>query len=205
MYGQFWDVVTIPNPNNIAYTNASIPYHQDLCYYEAMPGIQILHCLSSEVEGGENGWLDGFKIAEDVLSTDPFVFDALTQIPITYHKIDEENQRISIKPIISLNFFGEVESLYHSPPWEGPLRVPFYLVEPLYQAYSIFHKKYVQNPKYSIVTKFNQGEAMVFYNRRIFHSRSLIKVGGSRHLQGCYVSHDDFLNTWRLHKSRCSE
>lgn len=33
MYGKIFHVVAIENPNNMAYTNLPLPYHQDLWYF----------------------------------------------------------------------------------------------------------------------------------------------------------------------------
>nr|XP_006823837.1 PREDICTED: uncharacterized protein LOC100373291 [Saccoglossus kowalevskii] len=40
-----FDVVSKPQPINVAYSTAKIPFHMDLVYYESPPGLQLLHCL----------------------------------------------------------------------------------------------------------------------------------------------------------------
>lgn len=45
LYSQTFDVKSIPNPINIAYSNVSLGFHMDLMYYESPPGLQLLHCL----------------------------------------------------------------------------------------------------------------------------------------------------------------
>jgi alpha-ketoglutarate-dependent taurine dioxygenase len=54
MYGTTWDVLAVPNPINVAYTDIRLELHQDLLYYEAPPGLQFLHCLHAKAQGGEN-------------------------------------------------------------------------------------------------------------------------------------------------------
>jgi len=83
MYGPVWDVKSVPNPINVAYTSVELPPHQDLwfvstnlalrtlpdcdwccpSYYEAPPGLQLLHCLQFEMKkGGDNTFIDGFWV-----------------------------------------------------------------------------------------------------------------------------------------------
>ena len=45
IYGEEFDVKVDPNPINIAYADIPLPFHMDLIYYEAPPGLQFLHCI----------------------------------------------------------------------------------------------------------------------------------------------------------------
>ena len=45
LLSQMFDVVSTPNPINIAYSSVGLSYHIDLAYYESPPGLQLLHCL----------------------------------------------------------------------------------------------------------------------------------------------------------------
>ena len=42
---QVFDVVTTEDPVNIAYSPVQLNFHMDLAYYEAPPGLQLLHCI----------------------------------------------------------------------------------------------------------------------------------------------------------------
>lgn len=106
MYGLFWDVITEANPINVAYTDLPLPPHQDLwyafvtadltlSYYEATPGVQLLHCLITENEGAYNGWIDGIKICEEMKKSHPEEFEILTQTPVTFLRIDKDNYRVT--------------------------------------------------------------------------------------------------------------
>jgi alpha-ketoglutarate-dependent taurine dioxygenase len=66
IYGQFWDVKTVANPINCAYTNHALDLHQDLAYYESPPGIQLLHCVRFDegIKGGDSTFVDSFLVAE---------------------------------------------------------------------------------------------------------------------------------------------
>jgi gamma-butyrobetaine dioxygenase len=45
IYGESFDVKVDKNPINIAYADGPLPFHMDLVYYEAPPGLQFLHCI----------------------------------------------------------------------------------------------------------------------------------------------------------------
>ncbi len=76
MYGTVFDVKSVPQPINIAYTSLKLDLHQDLLYitgklhhsafvtsyYETPPGIQFLHCIQNEAKGGESVFVDGIKV-----------------------------------------------------------------------------------------------------------------------------------------------
>jgi len=53
VYGLTFDVVSLPNPNNIAYSSAGLAPHMDLVYFESPPGLQYLLCRRNDamVEG----------------------------------------------------------------------------------------------------------------------------------------------------------
>ena len=45
IYGTQYDVKVVANINNIASLECALPMHMDIPYYEAPPGLQLLHCL----------------------------------------------------------------------------------------------------------------------------------------------------------------
>ncbi len=51
-FGTTFEVISKPNPNNLAYTSHALPLHTDLANQELPPGFQFLHCLANEAEGG---------------------------------------------------------------------------------------------------------------------------------------------------------
>ena len=66
IYGATFDVVTTPNPINVAYSSEALELHMDLAYYESPPGLQLLHCMefSEDISGGESTFLDAHAVAE---------------------------------------------------------------------------------------------------------------------------------------------
>lgn len=111
MYGKIFHVVAVENPNNMAYTNMPLPYHQDLwyfsiffhvfkiiidfcSYYDDIPGVQLLHCVKNDVAGGENGFVDGFNVCQKLKQIYPEAFETLAKTRITFQKIDNTDHRV---------------------------------------------------------------------------------------------------------------
>lgn len=199
MYGHTFDVISENQPTNLAYTSVELPMHMDLMYYESPPGLQILHCLEADVEGGANMFVDGFKVAQDFKEQHPHWFDILCNVPMTFHKPPIEGGVHNMyykRPLIQLDQEGNVGRLHHSPPWEGPPDCDASLVEALYEARAAF-ERLVCDEKYHVEKRLSPGEAVVFNNHRVLHYRQ--KFGpGRRHLRGTYVLMDHFAQTWRV-------
>ena len=65
-YGQLFDVVSLPNPNNLAFTAVGLGVHTDNPYRDPTPGLQLLHCLEAGAPGGDTLLVDGFRAAEEL-------------------------------------------------------------------------------------------------------------------------------------------
>src|SRR5262249_61700448 len=63
-YGRLFDVVSVENPANLAYTGLALGNHTDNPYRDPVPQLQLLHCLAAAEEGGESIAVDGYLAAE---------------------------------------------------------------------------------------------------------------------------------------------
>ena len=63
-FGEFFNVKSKPNPNDLAYTSLPLAPHTDNPYRNPVPCIQILHCIENEVNGGLSTLVDGFTVTE---------------------------------------------------------------------------------------------------------------------------------------------
>lgn len=204
IYGKMFDVVSTPNPINIAYSSVGLSYHIDLAYYESPPGLQLLHCLrfDSDIEGGESLFLDAFYVAEEFRKQFPKEFDDLVRIPGTFQKIHFERdypvKLVYKRPHIVLSPDKEIVAVTWAPPFEGPLSVPEEDVEPYYRAYRLFSKLMEESPLQKSV-RLHQGDLVCFNNRRILHGRNSFNLnGGVRHFKGAYVNIDEFRNAFQV-------
>ena len=87
-YGKLFDVRVEATPNNLAFTGLPIAPHTDNPYRDPVPTVQLLHCLSNAVDGGESGLVDGFHAAALLREEDPAAFDVLTRTPVTFQFSD---------------------------------------------------------------------------------------------------------------------
>lgn len=207
IYGKTFDVISVESPINAAYSNIELTFHGDLLYYESPPGLQLLHCVrfDSCVTGGESGFLDVFHAAYGFRAAFPKHFSTLTTTPATFQKVHYDRDRpvhmVYQRPHIQVNHRGEVIAVHWSPPFEGPLRVHPDLVEPYYQAYHRF-AKWLQDSEDVIELRSQPGDLLSFNNRRVLHARRGFQLnGGQRHLQGAYVSIDEFKSEY-MHLSQ---
>lgn len=204
IYGVLFDVLSTPDPINIAYSNVELGFHMDLMYYESPPGLQFLHCwkFDPQVEGGESTFLDSFHVAEELRTRHPEDFESLVRIPATFQKIhfgrDYPVKLVYKRPHIVLNSEKEIVAVIWSPAFEGPLLVPEEDVEPYFKAYRTFTKMLNDSPIQKSL-KMAPGDLVCFNNRRILHGRKSFNLnGGVRHLKGCYVNIDEFRNTFQV-------
>nr|POF12908.1 gamma-butyrobetaine dioxygenase [Quercus suber] len=84
-YGSTWDVRSVPEAKNVAYTSQDLGFHMDLMYLEQPPHIQFLHCIRSSSLGGASLFTDSFKAVRDLAHTDPTAFEDLCRIDVSFH------------------------------------------------------------------------------------------------------------------------
>ena len=63
IFGGFWDFQADLSKADTAYTNLELLPHTDGTYAHDAPGLQLLHCLAFDGEGGQSTMVDGFRIA----------------------------------------------------------------------------------------------------------------------------------------------
>ena len=73
-YGLTFDVRSVPQPENLAYSDLGLGLHTDNPYREPVPGFQALHALITSNEGGDSLFADGLALAEHLRATAPEAF-----------------------------------------------------------------------------------------------------------------------------------
>ncbi len=91
-YARVFEVEDKSDPNNLAYTAATLGLHTDLPYYEYVPGVQFLHCVRPHVgdEGGENEFCDGFHVARTMREAHPEEYRTLAETPVEFWDVGFE-------------------------------------------------------------------------------------------------------------------
>src|SRR3954451_12358757 len=186
-YGRLFDVQTVVNPTNLAYTGLGLGAHTDNPYREPTPTLQLLHCLASSADGGENTLVDAFRVAADLPRAD---FELLARTPIHFRYSDDETELEAETPVISLDARGEVHAVHYNTRSAQPFRLPEQLVGRYYEANQRFGRM-LEEPGYRILFKLGAGDLFIVDNLRVLHGRTGYAAGGGeRHLQGCYADRD---------------
>jgi gamma-butyrobetaine dioxygenase len=103
-YGNVWNLKTMDESRNIAYTSLFLGLHMDLLYvlhqqlhfndnvnlfaifryFESPPRFQILHCLRNRIHGGTSLFVDAFAAAEMLRVSHPLDFKCLVTAPVPF-------------------------------------------------------------------------------------------------------------------------
>ena len=197
-FGLTFEVVSKPDPNNLAYTSDALPLHTDLTNQELPPGFQFLHCLANEAEGGGSTFCDGFAVAKALREVDPEAFEVLSRIHVPFRFQDKVTDIRSRKAVITLNERNEVDEICFNAHIADVLDLDADEMIAFYRAY----KRYMElsrDDSLGIALKLKGGEMVVFDNRRVLHGREAFDPStGYRHLHGCYVDRGEWDSRLRV-------
>ncbi|MEM1377982.1 MAG: TauD/TfdA family dioxygenase [Pseudomonadota bacterium] len=191
-FGLTFEVMSKPDPNNLAYTSDALPLHTDLTNQEMPPGYQFLHCLANEAEGGGSTFCDGAAIAEDLRTRDAEAFEILSTVSVPFRFQDGDTDIRSRKKVITLDENGAVLEICFNAHIADIIDLDSSKLKPFYRAYQLFMQM-TRAPEYGIALKLSGGEMVVFDNRRVLHGRQAFDPStGFRHLHGCYVDRGEW-------------
>lgn len=189
-YGVYFDVKSVPNPTNMAYTAVALGVHSDNPYRHPSPGIQLLHCLEADAPGGDTLLIDGFAAAELLRQEDPAAFDLLCQVPMNFRYVDAQTELLARQTLISTNHVGAVTAVHFNNRSADWLDAAPELTGPWYAAYLQF-ARILKRPELALIFRLEVGDCVVMQNDRTLHGRTTFDPNlGRRHLQGCYIDRD---------------
>lgn len=188
-YGRLFDVQTVVSPSNLAFSNLGLGPHTDNPYRDPVPGIQLLHCLANEVDGGENLLVDGFQAAARLQADHPEAFELLTRIRLPYRFRDSQADLRSRVPFIETDKAGQVLKVRYNNRSIAPFMLPFGEQRAFYRAYRLWAET-LSAPELALTCRLEPGDCLVFDNTRVMHARTAFTDGGRRHLQGAYSDLD---------------
>lgn len=189
-YGEVFDVRSVPQPENLAYSDLGLGLHTDNPYREPVPGFQVLHALIASPDGGESLFGDGFAIAEHLRTAYPDAFAVLTRtaVPFLYRSTDAE--LYAERPLIQLNCGGEVSAVHYNSRSIAPLRLAVRDTGPFYSAYRRF-AELLRDSRFHLQFRLRDGDLVAFDNQRALHGRTAFtSAKHPRHLRGCYLTRD---------------
>lgn len=191
-FGRTFEVINMPDPNNLAYTSLALPLHTDLPNQEMPPGLQFLHCIANEAKGGDSVFADGFALSQALRGEDAAAFEVLSQVSVPYRFFDREVDIRIRRPVISLDPEGRMTDLRFNAHIADLIDLPSGVVGPWYRAYRRL-MQLTRSPEFRLTFKMRAGEMVTFDNRRILHGRTEFDPSsGRRHLHGCYVDRGEF-------------
>jgi gamma-butyrobetaine dioxygenase len=195
-YGRVFDVRAQVDANNLAFTGLAIAPHTDNPYRDPVPTLQLLHCLSNAVDGGDSGLVDGFEAAAVLREEDSTSFSLLSETTVTFAWRDTCADLRAERPIIGLDASGRIREVRLNHRSMQAVRLSPHHIADFYAAYRRFCE-IVTRPELQVTFRLEPGDCVVFDNRRVLHSRTAYSDGasGKRHLQGCYADMDGLLST----------
>lgn len=103
-YGETWDVKSVPEAKNVAYTHHRLDLHMDLLYMKHPPHLQFLHCMKNSCTGGESVFVDSFHAAQTLLEKQPALYTALCEIPVAFHYRNAGEHYHQIRPTFDFGY-----------------------------------------------------------------------------------------------------
>ncbi|OLO09161.1 gamma-butyrobetaine,2-oxoglutarate dioxygenase [Salinicola sp. MH3R3-1] len=189
-FGGRFDVRSVPNPNNAAYTAIGLELHTDLPNWRQPPDIQLLYCLENDAEGGESSFADGFAVAEILREENPEAFRVLSETPIDFRFQDDGHDIAVREPVIDLDGDGRPREIRFNNWIRDTLSLPADRIEAWYEAYRAFWQ-ILRRPERRVELTLEPGQMIAFDNRRVLHGRNAFDPNtGKRHLQGTYLDLD---------------
>ena len=189
-FGEYFDVKSKPDPNDLAYTSLELSPHTDNPYRNPVPCIQLLHCIESQVTGGLSTLVDGFTVTEELKKENPDFYKILSEVKVRFKFIDKDVVLEDWSELIKLDDNNNFKQVRFSPRLDY---VPILDKEKLdlyYKARKKLSEMY-NSEKYRIEFKLAPKDLMMMDNYRLLHGRTSYETKeGNRFLQGCYIDYD---------------
>lgn len=195
-YGRLFDVISVEQPANLAYTGLALGNHTDNPYRDPVPQLQLLHCLEAAPTGGESIVVDGFHAAERLRRDHADEFALLTRHAVPFRYVERGKVDLRCRaPLIELDYAGNVRAVRYNNRSAAPFDLPEEVMVPYYRACRRF-SRLLHDPQATVGFKLAAGDLFIVDNQRVLHGRR--GFGGKRHLQGAYSDKDGLLSRLRV-------
>lgn len=204
-YGLTFDVRSVPQPENLAYSDLGLGLHTDNPYREPVPGFQSLHALQTSTEGGDSLFADGIALAEHLRATDPESFAMLTRTRVPFHYQSRDADLYAERPLVQLDCRGQVAAVHYNNRSIAPIPPAGAGTREFYAAYRKF-AALLREPRWQARFRLRNGDLVMFDNQRVLHGRTaFLSARQPRHLKGCYLSRDSVFSTVGLLRRRLQQ
>ena len=189
-FGEFFNVKSKPNPNDLAYTSLPLAPHTDNPYRKPVPCIQLLHCIENEVGGGLSTLVDGLAVTEELKKEHPSFFQILTEIKVRFQFVDDNVVLEDWAEMIQLDENKRLKQVRFSPRLDFVPLMDKGKLELYYAARNKISEMY-NSEKFRIEFRLKAGDLLMMDNYRLLHGRTEYNANeGNRFLQGCYIDYD---------------
>ena len=189
-FGEYFNVKSIPEPNDLAYTSLALSPHTDNPYRKPVPCIQLLHCIENQVSGGYSTLVDGLKVATHLKENNPEYFKILTEIKVKFKFTDKDVVLENKGELIELDEKNNLKQIRFSTRLDYVPPLEKKQLDIYYKARKKLSNLY-NSEKFRIEFKLIPGDIMMMDNHRLLHGRTSYDTNeGKRFLQGCYIDHD---------------
>jgi len=209
-YGLTWDVKSVPQAKNVAYTSKYLGFHMDLLYVKDPPCLQLLHCITNTCTGGESRFVDTFKAASIYAKRYPHFVDLLSRTNLCYEYDNDGYYYEQARPIFwhrnvpqlggksldeSLRWVNWSPEFLDTPAYPNPNRA---LIAQFREAAKAF-ADILESEELVYQVKMDPGTCVIFQNRRVAHARNAFDMNsGERWLRGAYLDEDVFRSKLRV-------
>ena len=183
-----WDN-KVADHDDTAYTSLEIEPHTDGTYVHDAPGLQTLHCLQRNASGGDNQFIDGLAIANEMQQKHPQAFETLCSVQVPGRYIGDNTHLKTHRPVFRTNNNKEVLQVSFNNHDRAPFRLLDDEMARFYEAYGTFHRL-AHQPQRQFQYCLNPGTILTFDNWRLLHGRAALS--GYRQLCGGYHNREDF-------------
>jgi len=189
-FGEFFNVRSKPNPNDLAYTSLPLAPHTDNPYRNPVPCIQILHCIENNVQGGLSTLVDGFTVTEKLKKDFSKYYKILSEVKVRFQFVDQSVVLEDWAEMIRVDENGEFKQVRFSPRLDFVPLLDLDKLELYYNGRKKISELY-NSDKYRIQFKLSPGDLLMMDNYRLLHGRTAYDSNeGDRFLQGCYIDYD---------------
>jgi gamma-butyrobetaine dioxygenase len=189
-FGEYFNVKSVSNPNDLAYTSLALSPHTDNPYRKPVPCIQLLHCIKNEVSGGLSTLVDGFKVAAHLKKNNPKYFEILTKVKVKFKFTDKDVVLENRGELIELDEQDKFKQIRFNTRLDYVPVLEKNQLDLYYKARKAISDLY-NSDQFRIEFKLMSGDIMMMDNHRLLHGRTFYNANeGKRFLQGCYMDHD---------------
>ncbi len=178
-YGRVFDVRSVVEPANLAYTPLGLGPHTDNPYRDPVPSLQLLHCLSSSASGGESTLVDGFCVTEALRADDPADFALLAGHCVTFAYRDDGAELSASAPLIELDPHGAVRAVRFNSRSCSRRRCRRRSWPPGTTRISA-SARMLEDARFQVRLRLEPGDLFIVDNRRVLHGRAPYAASGRR-------------------------